>query len=232
MRSRGGRSRPRAARAPVERTEVDRRRREPPSSATPHARGVPSDDGLRRRSRGVRPVHGPVLRAARTRPRRSRGGRGGPDARSTSAAARCAHRRARAPPGRRRRSRRSTRRHRSSRPPGQRHPGVDVRDGAAESLPWPDGTFDRALAQLVVHFMADPVGAIREMARVTRPGGVVAACVWDHAGGRGPLAAFWAAAREADPDVDDESRSGGRPRGAPGGSLRRGGPRRRSRGRS
>ena len=42
----------------------------------------------------------------------------------------------------------------------------------------------RALAQLVVHFMADPVAGLREMARVTRPGGVVAACVWDHAGER------------------------------------------------
>jgi SAM-dependent methyltransferase len=61
------------------------------------------------------------------------------------------------------------------------------------------------LAQLVVHFMADPAAGLREMARVTRAGGVVAACVWDHAGGRGPLSVFWAAARGLDPDVDDES---------------------------
>ena len=51
--------------------------------------------------------------------------------------------------------------------------------------------FDAALAQLVVHFMADPVAGLREMARVTREGGVVAACVWDHAGGKGPLSLFW-----------------------------------------
>ncbi len=61
------------------------------------------------------------------------------------------------------------------------------------------------MAQLVVHFMADPVTGLREMGRVTRPGGVVAACVWDHAGGRGPLAQFWSAVRELDPAADDES---------------------------
>ena len=62
------------------------------------------------------------------------------------------------------------------------------------------------MAQLVVHFMADPVLGLREMARVTRPGGAAGACVWDHAGGRGPLAAFWSAVREMDPAADDESR--------------------------
>ena len=41
--------------------------------------------------------------------------------------------------------------------------------------------------------------------RVTKPAGVVAACVWDHAGERSPLATFWRAARELDPDVRDES---------------------------
>jgi SAM-dependent methyltransferase len=87
----------------------------------------------------------------------------------------------------------------------ERLPGVDVRLGAAERLPFPDDAFDAAMAQLVVHFMADPVTGLREMGRVTRPGGVVAACVWDHAGGRGPLAQFWSAVRELDPAADDES---------------------------
>ena len=86
-----------------------------------------------------------------------------------------------------------------------RLPGVDIGRSAAEQLPFPDGMFDAALAQLVVHFMADPVRGLREMGRVTRPGGVVAACVWDHAGGRGPLTAFWSAVRELDPAADDES---------------------------
>jgi SAM-dependent methyltransferase len=91
----------------------------------------------------------------------------------------------------------------------ERHPGVDVQQAAAEELPFADHAFGAALAQLVVHFMADPVAGLGEMARVTSAGGVVAACVWDHAGGRGPLSVFWDAARELDPDVDDESRLAG-----------------------
>jgi SAM-dependent methyltransferase len=87
----------------------------------------------------------------------------------------------------------------------QRHPDVEVRQAAAEELPFPDDAFDVALAQLVVHFMADPVAGLREMARVTRPGGVVVACVWDHGGGRGPLSLFWTAVRQLDPGARDES---------------------------
>jgi SAM-dependent methyltransferase len=87
----------------------------------------------------------------------------------------------------------------------ERLPGVDVRLSAAEQLPFPDDAFDAAMAQLVVHFMADPVAGLREMGRVTRPGGVVSACVWDHAGGRGPVSVFWSAVRELDPAADDES---------------------------
>ena len=47
------------------------------------------------------------------------------------------------------------------------------------------------------------------MARVTRKDGVVAACVWDHAGGQGPLSLFWQAVRELDPDVEGESQLAG-----------------------
>jgi SAM-dependent methyltransferase len=87
----------------------------------------------------------------------------------------------------------------------ERLPRVDVRQAAAERLPFPDGTFDVTMAQLVVHFMADPVQGLREMARVTRPGGLVAACVWDNAGDRGPLAVFWRAVRETDPGAEDQA---------------------------
>jgi SAM-dependent methyltransferase len=90
-----------------------------------------------------------------------------------------------------------------------RLPGVDVRPAVAERLPFPDDSFDLALAQLVVHFMADPVSGLSEMARVTRPGGLVAACVWDHAGGGGPLATFWRAVHDIDPHVRDESELAG-----------------------
>src|SRR4029077_6161106 len=85
-----------------------------------------------------------------------------------------------------------------------RYPGVDVRPGTAEQLPYPDGGFDAALAQLVVHFMADPMAGLREVGRVTKPGGAAAACVWDLAGGRAPISPFWRAARELDPKVDGE----------------------------
>jgi SAM-dependent methyltransferase len=86
-----------------------------------------------------------------------------------------------------------------------RFPEVEVHQAGADALPFADGVFDAVLAQLVVHFLADPVGGIREMARVARPGGVVGASVWDHAGGKGPLGVFWAAAHDLDPGVKDES---------------------------
>src|SRR6266542_592070 len=93
----------------------------------------------------------------------------------------------------------------------ERNPGVDVRRAAAEELPFADGEFDTALAQLVVHFMANPVRGLAEMARVTHAGGVVSACVWDHAGEQTPLAPFWQAVHELDPDAEDESElAGGR----------------------
>ena len=88
----------------------------------------------------------------------------------------------------------------------ERNPGVEVHQASAEELPFGARTFDASLAQLVVHFMPDPIRGLTEMARVTRPDGVVAACVWDHAGDQGPLSLFWRPARELDPDVNDESR--------------------------
>jgi SAM-dependent methyltransferase len=91
----------------------------------------------------------------------------------------------------------------------ERHPDVTVLRASAEELPFPDGAFDAALAQLVVHFMSDPIAGLREMARVTREGGVVAASVWDHGGGQGPLTVYWQAARELDPAVTDESQLAG-----------------------
>jgi SAM-dependent methyltransferase len=87
-----------------------------------------------------------------------------------------------------------------------RYPGADVRRAQAEHLPFADDAFDATLAQLVVHFMKDPVAGLAEMRRVTRRDGVVAACVWDHGGSQGPLRLFWEAARRLDPAVDDESR--------------------------
>ena len=87
----------------------------------------------------------------------------------------------------------------------ERYPGVDVRLAPAEALPFADAEFDVALAQLVVHFMADPIAGIGEMARVTKPGGTVAASVWDFEGERSPISLFWTAARGLDPEIEDES---------------------------
>jgi SAM-dependent methyltransferase len=86
-----------------------------------------------------------------------------------------------------------------------RHPNVDVRRAEAEALPYADRTFDAALAQLVIHFMTDAVAGLREMARVTRNEGVVAACVWDHAGERTPVSTFWRAARDLGLGTQNES---------------------------
>jgi SAM-dependent methyltransferase len=78
--------------------------------------------------------------------------------------------------------------------------GVEVVVADAEALPFASDTFDVALSQLVVNFMADPQAGVGEMARVTRPGGTVASCVWDYAGEMTLLRAFWDAAREVAPD--------------------------------
>jgi SAM-dependent methyltransferase len=91
----------------------------------------------------------------------------------------------------------------------ERNPEVDVRHAPAEAIPFADDSFDFTLAQLVVHFMTDAVAGLREMARVTRPGGVVAACVWDHYAGTGPLSPFWAAVEEFDPAAETESQLAG-----------------------
>ena len=93
----------------------------------------------------------------------------------------------------------------------ERVPGADLRSGSAEELPWPDDSFDAALAQLVIHFMSDPAAGLREMARVVRTGGVVSACTWDFGDGMVLLAAFWKAARAIDPDAPTEERLFGRP---------------------
>ena len=64
----------------------------------------------------------------------------------------------------------------------ERVPEADLRPGAAEALPWPDGSFDAALAQLVVTFMEDAPAGVAEMRRVVRDGGTVAVCMWDREG--------------------------------------------------
>jgi SAM-dependent methyltransferase len=87
----------------------------------------------------------------------------------------------------------------------ERHPGADVREGGAEALPFADDTFDVALSSLVIAFMRDADAGAREMARVTKPGGVVAQCMWDlPGGGMKMLSTFWRAVRTVDPGSQGE----------------------------
>jgi SAM-dependent methyltransferase len=85
-----------------------------------------------------------------------------------------------------------------------RVPGADVRTGAAEALPWPDGTFDAALAQLVLHFLEDPRAGLAEMGRVVHSGGVVAGSTW-HFPQMPLLRTFWQVARELAPAARPET---------------------------
>ena len=81
-----------------------------------------------------------------------------------------------------------------------RAPDADVRVARAEELPFADDEFDAVLAQLVVQRLDDAPRGVAEMRRVARPGGVVAACVWDFAGEMTMLRTFWDAAVALDPD--------------------------------
>ena len=85
----------------------------------------------------------------------------------------------------------------------ERQPGVRIELAPAEALPFEDGSFDHALAQLVVNFMSDPPAGVREMARVTHSGGTVTAAVWDYAGEMTLLRRFWDAAVALDPSAAD-----------------------------
>ena len=71
--------------------------------------------------------------------------------------------------------------------------------GDASALPFPDGSFDRTLSMLVLNFVPDAAAALREMIRVTRPNGVVAAAVWDYGDGMQMLRMFWDEAVALDP---------------------------------
>lgn len=71
--------------------------------------------------------------------------------------------------------------------------------GTATALPFPDGRFEATVGGLMLNFVPDPAAAVAELARVTAPGGVVAAYVWDYAGGMGMLRSFWDAVVQLDP---------------------------------
>lgn len=109
-----------------------------------------------------------------------------------------------------------------------RLPGVEVVVAVAESLPFSDGAFDATLSQLVVNFMRDAETGVLHMARVTRPGGVVASCVWTmeadptgvlsksrSTGSAGPLEALITAERFAQRPGCERSSGAGEDGGGP-----------------
>jgi SAM-dependent methyltransferase len=71
--------------------------------------------------------------------------------------------------------------------------------GGAEALPFDDGSFDVVVSGLVLNFVPDRVAGLREMRRVVRPGGTVAAYVWDYPGEMQLLTHFWDTAVSRDP---------------------------------
>lgn len=94
----------------------------------------------------------------------------------------------------------------------ERLPEITIVQASAEDLPFEEGSFDLAVAQLVVHFMSDPAAGAAELLRVTRPGGTIALNVWDFAGGRAPQSIFLSALKSVVPEADDEiGRAGTRP---------------------
>lgn len=75
--------------------------------------------------------------------------------------------------------------------------------GDAQKMDFPDDSYDRALSLLVMNFIPDPAKALGEMTRVTRPGGTVAAAVWDYGGRMEMLRVFWDEAVAGDPAAEN-----------------------------
>jgi SAM-dependent methyltransferase len=73
--------------------------------------------------------------------------------------------------------------------------------GDAQALEFPDAVFDKTASLLVMNFIPDAAKALREMIRVTRPGGVVAAAVWDYGEGMQMLRVFWDEGVALDPAI-------------------------------
>jgi ubiquinone/menaquinone biosynthesis C-methylase UbiE len=80
-------------------------------------------------------------------------------------------------------------------------PRITIDRGDVCALPFPDASFDRSLALLVLHFVPESVQAMSEMKRVVKRGGVVAATVWDGYGGMPGQRMFWDTAAALEPSA-------------------------------
>lgn len=87
-------------------------------------------------------------------------------------------------------------------------PRVRFDVGDARAMPYPAASFDQTMALLVVNFIPDADRAITEMRRVTRPGGVVSACVWDYDSGMRMTRLFWDEAVAMDPTMAAKDQRG------------------------
>lgn len=76
---------------------------------------------------------------------------------------------------------------------------ASVQRGSATAIPLADASVDVVVSGLVLNFVAEPAGALAEMARVTGPGGTIGAYVWDYAGRMELMRFFWDAAAQLDP---------------------------------
>lgn len=87
-------------------------------------------------------------------------------------------------------------------------PRIHFEVGDAQQLKLPDSRFDKTVSALVLNFVPEPARAVREMIRVTKPGGVITAAVWDYADGMQMLRVFWdeATALDAAVATRDEAR--------------------------
>jgi ubiquinone/menaquinone biosynthesis C-methylase UbiE len=85
-------------------------------------------------------------------------------------------------------------------------PRINFQTADACAMPFADGTFDLTLSMLVLAFIPEPQRAVREMVRVTKPGGIVAACMWDLRGGLVFGRMFWDTAAALDPKAVEARR--------------------------
>ena len=93
-------------------------------------------------------------------------------------------------------------------------PRLRFEQGGAEAIPYGDGAFDACLALLILQELEDAGLAVAEMARVTRPGGLLAACQWDFAEGLPMIDRFWSALAELrSPDEAEKEQAARTPLG-------------------
>lgn len=83
------------------------------------------------------------------------------------------------------------------------YPAITFLVAGADELPRREAGFDAVVSGLVLNFIPAPTDAVRAMSSRLRPGGMLAAYVWDYAEGMQLLRIFWEAAVELDPRAAD-----------------------------